>query len=152
MTRFASRRRTIAGGLVVLMTMAACHRARPDDLWELPTPKAALAGDPGDPTGVWQGDVSMGAIRLKVERERVTLALQCDSNGDKRAQAAAPVVFETAPEPRIVLREPLAGGDKECGFRFNANDALAYRTADGSALEVAFAGASVSRLARIAAP
>ncbi len=130
--------------------MPGCGRGRPDDLWALPVAKTATPGAPDDVTGLWQGDVAMGGIRLRIERDRLTLALQCDANGDKRAQAAAPAAFDIAPEPRFVLREALAGGDKDCGFRFNAGDALTYRLTGPGALEIAFAGASVARLAKIA--
>jgi hypothetical protein len=136
--------------LVVTMALAGCSRGRPDDLWEVPTPKTPPDAVNSDVTGLWEGDVSMGGLRVRIEPERLTLALQCDSRTEKRSQAAAPIVFETQPEPRMVLREPLAGGDKECGFRFNAGDPLVYRVVGDGTLEVSFAGASVSRLVKVA--
>lgn len=143
-------RRACGVGLAVALALSACSRGKSDDLWDVSASKTPPTATADDPTGVWEGEVSMGGIRMRIERERLTLALQCDPHGDKRSQATAPIAFETAPESRMVLRDALAGGDKDCGFRFNAGDAIAYRPVGAGGLEVAFAGASVARLVRIA--
>jgi hypothetical protein len=141
--------RRLAAGLVAgVVVLGACGRGD-KNLWDMRFPDGQDRGaiTRTEVTGYWEGDVSMGGIRLRIEPATVTLALRCDGEGRKQSQASAPIVVADAPA-RMVLQQDLAGGDKDCGFRFNKGDALTYALGDDGLLEVAFGGASVARLAK----
>ncbi len=145
---FASPRRA---GLAVVasLSLLACGRGDDGNLWKADFPAGPVAASTAV-DGYWEGDVAMGGIRVLVEPARITIALRCDREGRKVAQASAPIRVETAPASRMILQEDLAGGDDECGFRFMKGDAFAFRASGPALLELGFAGASVARLRKLA--
>jgi len=153
---FSNARVTIASASlsVLFAILGACVRSDDSDLWSLrfDDADARRASLGTDVTGYWEGDVAMGAIRMRLDAKALTLALRCDRNGRKLAQARANVSFVLTPPPsRIVLADALAAGDSDCGFRFDRGSEFAYTMTFGGQLEIGFAGTSVSRLRKVAA-
>ena len=140
-----------AAAAATVCVVAGCGRGD-RNLWSLDlAPVGPAAAPPARGVdGTWEGDVAMGGIRLRVEADRLTLALKCDPAGGKLSQASARVVVEPGAPGRMRLDGDLAGGDADCGFRFGKGDSFAYRPGPRDTLEIAFAGDSVSRLVRVA--
>ena len=142
--------RLAATSVAAVAVLVACDRSD-DDLWkrEYPAPRPATAGAT-DLTGIWQGSVAMGAIRLRIESERLTLAMRCDADAKKVAQATAGIRLDRDGTPRLVLQDDLAGGDEDCGFRFAKGAEFRVAIDARGALQIGFAGDGVSRLDRLA--
>ena len=83
--------RSVVRTCIAVVAMAAsllptaCGRGG-DDLWHRSF-EAVQAKTPSDVTGYWQGDVAMGGIRVRIDAERMTIALRCDRDGRVVSQA-----------------------------------------------------------------
>ena len=139
-----------ASALVLCVVLAGCGRGGDENLWKMDFPADKATITPTQLDGYWEGDVFAGGIRLRVEPERMTIAMRCDGDGKKLSQGTARVVVERDTPTKIVLQEDLAGGDADCGFKFLKGDTFAYGLDGRGLLQIAFAGASVSRLTKLA--
>ena len=141
----------LASCALLALGLVGCGKGG-ENLWNRNFPAREPGTAPGktakpEVTGYWEGRVAMGGIRIKVAHDSIVLAMKCDDKGKILAEATAPISLRG---DGIFLGKDLAGGDEDCGFRFNAGSAFAYRLNDASALDISFAGTSVARLTRIA--
>ena len=101
-------------------------------------------------TGYWEGQVSMGGVRAKIEPERITLALKCDKAGKILSQGSAPIVFNADNPVRMTLVEDLSSGkDEKCGFRFYKGNEFRYRLSENGILELDFAGSALAEFKKL---
>ena len=135
--------------LLPALLLAGCGDEK--NLWSRDFAKSP-AGRPAWPqvTGYWEGEVAMGGVRTRIEPDRMTIALRCDSAGKILSQGSAPIVFEKGDRPKIVLQSDLSGGSPDwCGFRFYKGNEFAYTLGGDGTLRLNFAGSSVAQLRRL---
>jgi len=101
-------------------------------------------------TGYWEGQVTMGEVRVKIEPQSITLALKCDKGGKILSQGSAPIVFNTDNPVRMTLVEDLSSGkDEKCGFRFFKGNEFRYKLRENGVLELDFAGSAVAEFKKL---
>ncbi len=137
------------------LTLAGCGKFGDQTLWSRdfgkPSSIAAVADGKGGVTGYWEGEISMGFVRAKIEPHKITLAIRCDNDGKIVAQGAASIAFAGGDPARMILQtDLLSGGGDVCGFRFNKGNEFAYSVGPPSVLKLNFAGTSVSELRKLA--
>ena len=144
---------------VVLLLLAAiaqlCGCAGDDqNLWSRRY-KAPVAGSAAknDVTGYWEGEVAMGGVRTKIEPGNMVIAIKCDKDARIVSQGAAPIAVTAGDPAKIVLQADLLSNGKDndvCGFRFFKGNEFKYRVTEQGALELNFAGTSMSRFRKLA--
>jgi hypothetical protein len=101
--------------------------------------------------GYWEGEVTMGGVRARIEPARITLALKCDKDGKILSQGSASIAFSADPPARLTLLEDLSSGpDEKCGFKFFKGNEFRYRLSESGVLELNFAGSSVAQMRKLA--
>jgi hypothetical protein len=138
-----------------VLAFAACGKFGEQTLWSRdfakPSSVNAVADGKGGVTGYWEGEISMGLVRAKIEPSQITLAIRCDSDGKIVAQGAAPIAFTGGEPAKMQLQaDLLSGGGDVCGFRFNKGNEFAYSLSAPNVLKLNFAGTSVSELRKLA--
>ena|SRR5579862_847267 len=152
--QFCSVRRAALCAVCALV-IAACGKFGAQTLWSRDFAKFSsvqpVADGRGGVTGYWEGEISMGFVRAKIEADKITLAIRCDSDGKIVAQGTAPIAFTGGEPAKMTLQSDLlsAGGDV-CGFRFNKGNEFAYSMSAANVLKLNFAGTSVSELTKLA--
>ena len=139
-----------ATGMCLALAACADQNLWNQDFGSARDSKAAGAATKTGITGYWEGQVTMGGVRARIEPGKITLALKCDKAGKILSQGSAPIVFHADNPVRMTLVEDLSSGkDEKCGFRFYKGNEFRYRLSENGVLELDFAGSALAELKKL---